>query len=153
MTNHIRNSSYGLSSSGNFNNIQNVNPYYYARYGSNIKAQPKKAPRILNPGPVKSRLQNWKNIRIKNNIKDSLKYYTSTGAKKIGKVGLVGAGIAAAGLAVASGISSYAQSLRRPPVVHTGRLRSTGQTNQYYNLGADPFAGVRFAGRKRNFMM
>lgn len=72
---------------------------------------------------------------------------------KMGKYGLVGGGIAAAGLAVASGISSYAQSLRRPPVVHTGRLRSTGQTNQYYNLGADPFAGVRFAGRKRNFMM
>ena len=72
---------------------------------------------------------------------------------KMGKYGLVGGGIAAAGLAVASGISSYAQSLRRPPVVHTGRLRSTGQTNQYHNLGADTFAGVRFAGRKRNFMM
>lgn len=67
--------------------------------------------------------------------------------------GLIGAGaIAGIGLGIASGISSYSQSLRRPPVVHTSRLRNTGQTNQYYNMGADPFAGVRFAGRKKNFM-
>lgn len=67
--------------------------------------------------------------------------------------GLIGAGaITGIGLGIASGISSYAQSLRRPPVVHTSRLRNTGQTNQYYNMGADPFAGVRFAGRKKNFM-
>lgn len=82
---------------------------------------------------------------------------TRTVAKNFGRAGLVGAGIGtAAGIAafgIVSAISSKAQSLRRPPVVHTSRIRNTGQTNQYYNLGADPFAGVRFAGRKRNFML
>lgn len=81
---------------------------------------------------------------------------TSAGSSRVGNFlgkSLLGAGaIAGVGLGIASGISSYAQSLRRPPVVHTSRLRNTGQTNQYYNMGADPFAGVRFAGRKKNFM-
>lgn len=79
---------------------------------------------------------------------------TKSVGKSFGKGGLVGTAIGVPILfGIASAISSKADSLRRPPVIHTSRIRSTGQTNQYYNMGVDPFAGVRFAGRKRNFMM
>jgi hypothetical protein len=79
---------------------------------------------------------------------------TKSLGRSFGKGGLVGAAIGTPILfGIVSAISSKADSLRRPPVIHTSRIRSTGQTNQYYNLGVDPFAGVRFAGRKRNFMV
>lgn len=70
--------------------------------------------------------------------------------KKVG-FGLAGAaGVGALALGVSYGIASMARASKRPPVVHTAAIRSTGQTNQYYNMGADPFGGVRFAAKNRN---
>lgn len=71
--------------------------------------------------------------------------------KPVGFSALGIAGVGAAALGVSYGIASMARASKRPPVVHTAAIRSTGQTNQYYNMGADPFGGVRFAAKNRNF--
>lgn len=66
------------------------------------------------------------------------------------KYGLYGMlGIASIPFGISYGVAAMARSKNRAPVVHTGMIRSTGQTNQYYNLGPDPFSGVRFASTRR----
>ena len=57
--------------------------------------------------------------------------------------------VAGAALGISYGVAAMGRARSRAPVVHTGAIRSTGQTNQYFNLGQDPFAGVRFAGKRR----
>lgn len=63
----------------------------------------------------------------------------------IGIGGLIGG----AALGISYGVAAMGRARSRAPVVHTGAIRNTGQTNQYFNLGQDPFAGVRFAGKRR----
>lgn len=58
--------------------------------------------------------------------------------------GAIGA-VAGIGFGIGYGVAAMARASKRPPVVQTSAIRSTGQTNQYFNMGADPFAGVRFA--------
>lgn len=58
-------------------------------------------------------------------------------------------GIGAIGFGISYGIAEMGRARNKAPVVHTGAIRNTGQTNQYFNLGQDPFAGVRFAARRR----
>ncbi len=78
--------------------------------------------------------------------------FAKKGLKGGAIVGGTGIGLGVAAIGIASGISSWARNIRQPPVVHTSRIRNTGQTNTYFNMGADPFSGVRFGGRRRNFM-
>lgn len=70
--------------------------------------------------------------------------------KPVGLTALGVAGIGAAALGISYGVASMARASKRPPVIQTAAIRSTGQTNQYFNMGADPFSGVRFASRRRN---
>lgn len=64
--------------------------------------------------------------------------------------GMIGAGVVGAvGFGISYGVAAMGRARNKAPVVHTGAIRNTGQTNQYFNLGQDPFAGVRFASRKR----
>jgi len=61
--------------------------------------------------------------------------------------GAIGA-VAGIGFGIGYGVAAMARASKRPPVVQTSAIRSTGQTNQYFNMGADPFAGVRFATKR-----
>jgi hypothetical protein len=141
---------------GGFNDIKNVNPYYYARYGNNIKAPAPQsfAGQMISTkrrDPVQ-RLANWKNIRNTTRKDKLLGYAKSASSKtfKPAKMGLgIGAGIAGIGFGISYGMAAMSRAANKAPVVHTGAIRNTGQTNQYFNMGADPFGGVRFASRKR----
>lgn len=99
-----------------------------------------------------TRLNTWKNIR-NTARKDKLLSFAKTASTrtyKAGKIGLgIGAGIAGIGFGISYGMAAMSRAANKAPVVHTGAIRNTGQTNQYFNMGADPFGGVRFASRKR----
>lgn len=141
---------------GGFNDIKDVNPYHYARFGNTVRAS---APQSFagqmiaakKRNPVQ-RLANWKNIR-NTARKDKLMSYTKAAATrsyKPAKLALgIGAGIAGIGFGISYGMAAMSRAANKAPVVHTGAIRNTGQTNQYFNMGADPFGGVRFASRKR----
>lgn len=63
--------------------------------------------------------------------------------------GAIGAGILGfAGMGL-SGLSSMTKSMREAPLVTNGMQPRLGMANINYNLGADPFSGIRFAGRQR----
>lgn len=70
-----------------------------------------------------------------------------------GQKGIMGAGMGLTGLSFIgsglSGLSSMTKSMREAPLVTNSMQPRIGMANMTYNLGADPFAGIRFAGRQR----
>jgi hypothetical protein len=130
--------------------IPKVNPYYFARYSNNIKAEPMKYARGLMRSKAMqpaARLSRWKDIRI-GTQKQKI---TSFAKKGLGTAAGIGLGVGAIGFGISYGLAAMSRASKKAPVVHTGAIRNTGQTNQYFNMGADPFGGVRFASKKRNF--
>ena len=64
----------------------------------------------------------------------------------MGSFGLMGLGM---GASLMRGVSSFSRSLKQGPTAHIGSVRKLGTTS--YSLGADPFAGVKFARRRRTY--
>jgi hypothetical protein len=67
--------------------------------------------------------------------------------------GMMGTGIGLGALSFVgmgfSGLSSMTRSMREAPLVSNSMQPKIGMANINYNLGADPFSGIRFAGRYR----